>query len=548
MLITKFNKLIRNKVVWGIFGAIVGISFAFGGIIRKWGRKPSHHQAQNVAGKLYGQNIDKKEFFSARYYELGLRGNANLTPEQNKILEQRTWKRIAALKTAEKLGLSISPREVAIAIQQEPSFQVNGVFNKDKYVMLIEKQLNVPVSKFEDYMREELLIKEIMKVMSAMTWIAPQELSKRLDDISDKFTIETATITTNQLTNSISISIDDAKAYFDENKELFRIPEKVSVKYIAIPVSNYIASVDITDDMISEYYEDHIDSFTEPSTNGLEDTTTPLADVRADIAATLTNQQAVFKAKDYATDIVMAMAPGRYTDGISLEEATSNKNLTVYTSPLFAQDEQAPGISAGPDFYKSVFELDTNDISSSFTDPIIGDGFIYVAALKEKVESRIPDFNEVKDKVIAAAKQEALAKAVAKRAEEIRGEIKDDIAKGKTFEEAIKKYHVKTISPAPFSVYSMTQNDSTIPQELIQAIMSLKDGEISQPVQTGVAESSIAYIKKREHSDIATTQLLRPQLLATISKYRARLVYSDWGDYLLKKADFKDYMNIEDEE
>ncbi len=538
MLITKFNKLIKNKVIWGIFAAIVGGSFAFGSIIRKWGQKSNVNRNQNAVGSLLGEDIKSKEFFAARYFEMGLRHDAGLTPEQNDILRERTWKRIAALKTAEKIGLSVSDNEVGMTIQQDPTFQENGVFNKDKYVSLISSQLRVPIKTFEEYMRQELLIRKIMKVMQSMAWVSPAELTKRLDDISDSFIVETATITTSQLTEKIEVSTDDAKNFFEENKELFRTPEKVRVNYISVTISNFLTSAEVTDEMVSEYYDKNIEDYA--STNALEEPT-PLAKVRDDIVSILTSKQALFLATDEATDIVMAMAPGRYSEGLSMEEVAKKKNLTIHSTDLFSENEPIKVIDAGLKFNKIAFSLDENDQESSFSDPVVGEDSVYVIAIKERVESVIPEFDDVKDNVIIAAKQAETEKAIAEKAKEIHDTVKDIIKGDVTFTAAMQKYNVNVSTSETFSVYDSSQEAPPIPQELIQHVMVLEQGNITEPVET-MNGTTIAYIATRAHSDIATAQLLRPQLLSTINGYRAKLIYSDWGDYILAKADFKDFM------
>ena len=537
MLITKFNKLIRNKVVWGIFAVIVGGSFAFGGLISKWGRKSEIKNNQGAAGELFGEKIDSREFFQAKYFEMGLRNDAGLTPEQNEILRDRTWKRLAAIKSAENIGLSVSDGEVGMTIQQDPTFHENGVFNKDKYVSLISSQLRVPISTFEDYMRQELLIRKIMQVMQSMAWVSPSELTKRLDDVSDIFIVETATITTNQLTKTVEVSAEDIKSFFTDNDELFRTPEKVSVNYIAVAISNHLDSVEVTDEMISEYYDKNLDAYV--STNALEEPT-PLAEVREDIVVILSNKEAGFLANDAATDIVMAMAPGRYTEGIRMEKVAENKKLTIQTTDLFSAYEPVAGIDAGEKFNQVAFKLDKDDPESSFSDPITGKDYIYVIAIKERVESVVPAFDEVQEKVIIAATAAAKEEAVANKAKEIHDAVQTELNSGATFTATMQKYNVNVSTSETFSVYESSQENSAIAPQLIQHIMSLPQGNITEPVQTMLG-TTIAYVANREHSDVTTAQMLRPQLLSTISKYRANLIYSDWGDYILAKANFKNF-------
>ncbi|MCK5528502.1 MAG: SurA N-terminal domain-containing protein [Kiritimatiellae bacterium] len=546
MLITKFNKLIRNKVIWGIFAIIVGGSFAFGGMLSKWGDKSGKaDKRQGSVGSLFGENVSRQDFLTARFYELGLRSNPDLTPEQNEILSDRTWKRLAALQSAQNIGLSASSFEVATTIQQDSTFHVNGVFDKNTYLSLITSQLQVPIATFENYIRQELLIRKVMNVMQSMSWISPSELTKRLDDISDLFVVETGNITAKQLTKDVEVSVDDAKEFFTENKEQFRVPEKVSVYYISIPISNYLASVKITDEMVSEYYDKNISDYS--STNALEEPT-PLAEVRDDITVALTGKQSVFLARDDATEIVMAMAPGRYNvKGMSMQEVAKNKKLEIKSTDLFSAYEVLEGISAGGAFNQAAFKLDKDDPELSFSDPITGTEYIYIISVKEQAESRLPTFEEVDEVVMISSKQAATEKALAEKAQEIHDAVQNSLMGGTTFTAAMQEYNINVSTSATFSVYENSQQNSAIPQQLLQHVMVLQQGEITEPVDTMLG-TTIAHVTSRAHGDLATAQLLRPQLMSTIGRYRSNLIYSDWGDYILAKADFQDFSKIDDNE
>ncbi len=78
MLITHFNKLIRNKIVWGAFAFIVVIAFVGTGMSFRGLDKASRER--NAEGKLFGQPVSSADFFKARYFAMGLRPRAENAP------------------------------------------------------------------------------------------------------------------------------------------------------------------------------------------------------------------------------------------------------------------------------------------------------------------------------------------------------------------------------------------------------------------------------------------------------------------------------------
>ena len=535
MLITKFNRMIRNKIVWGIFAAIVGFTFAFGSMLGGGGSDAD--KRRGAAGSLNGEDVSSRDFQVARYFELGMRERRGMTPEDNAILRDMTWKRLAALKACDELGLTVSPEETARVIQRDPTFQQNGVFSKDKYRQTIETQLRIGLPMFEDYVRQDILMRKLMQLMQAMIWAAPTEVTMRLQNLTDSFTVETGTITTNQLDADVAISTEDALAYFKENEEAFRTREQVSVRYVSFPIDSYTGQVSLTDEQISAYYDENLSDYS--STNALEDPT-PLADVRDDISTLLSTREATFLAKDEATDFVMAMIPGRYTQGISLDKAAGSRELTIHTTDLFSASDVVPGISAPYDFSRVAFTLEKDDPDSSYSDPVSGDDAIYVLAAHDRVPPAIPAFEAVSNAVMAAVLAEARDMALQDRAQQIRDDVVQQIESGTTFTKAMSGFEINVSTSETFSIYDSSAEDLAVDESLIPQIMVLQQGSVSEaaPVADGLA---IAYVTERLPGDIASAELLRPQLQSTISRYRANLVYADWGDYMLSEGDFEDY-------
>ena len=131
MLITQFNKLIRNKFVWTVFAVIIAFFFV-GASVSSRGCSADAGDRRGMEGKLFGENVTSREFAMARYFEMGLRYDSALTPEQSAALRERTWARLAALRLAEQMGLGATEDEVMQALQQDPSFQVNGAFSPQR--------------------------------------------------------------------------------------------------------------------------------------------------------------------------------------------------------------------------------------------------------------------------------------------------------------------------------------------------------------------------------------------------------------------------------
>jgi hypothetical protein len=545
MLITKFNRMIRNKWLWGGFAVVISIMFV-GTFSPAKGGCYADKKNPHGSGQLYGETVSAEEFNMARFFELGMRSNANLNPEAAEHLRIRTWKRLAALRTADRMGITVSDDQVGETICRDSNFAVSGVFSKEKYRGFVENQLRVSVSSFESYVRQELTLRKLAGVLEATIWTSPTELSQKLENLTDSLTVEYTTLNLSNTVGQIKVSDDEVKEFFEANKEFFQIPEKVNVKYVAFPISNYLANAEIKDDDVREYYDNHIEDYSTPVTNDIAGTNDiaehmPLEEVKDGITEILRHDFAVLKAKDAATELVMALTPSdRDQKAPSFEAVAAASNLTVSTSVFFAMKEKVPGLSVDRSFNKAAFDLEPDDPNRSFSDAIVGSNAIYVIAANQKAEARTPDLEEVRNVAEPLARRASEKKLFLQKVTQVRDSIKKALESGKTFTKAAEEAHLKVTTTKPFTIYETGMaetNDIEHYEEFLPKITSLKKGEISEPVEIK-GGALLAYIAERTPGDLMAVETLRPQLVATLDRYRAEILFEDWCNFALAKAGF----------
>jgi len=145
MLISKFNKLIHNKIVWAAFAVLVSLSMV--GLFAPSVGDRNDNRA-NSAGTLFDQPVPPEELQRARLFVQAFQTSRSGDKDQQMVTEE-AWSRLAIRRYAEKLGLRVSNEELGDAIARDPSFAVNGVFNRQRYQQLVEGQMRVPLRLFE---------------------------------------------------------------------------------------------------------------------------------------------------------------------------------------------------------------------------------------------------------------------------------------------------------------------------------------------------------------------------------------------------------------
>ena len=210
MLITKFNRMIRNRVLWAGIAVIVALVFILGS--SRWSGGCDRQQGEGV-GEIYGERVTSHEFALSRFFAMGLRDIPDLTPELSQRLQDYTWRRIASLRTAARMGISAGDDEIREELQRDPSFQVNGAFHPQKYRSVLDSQRLRP-QLYESYLRQELILRKLSTVLQAAVWAPQGELARRISNLTDSITAE-YTILDRTGAEAPDVTEEDARSFYD---------------------------------------------------------------------------------------------------------------------------------------------------------------------------------------------------------------------------------------------------------------------------------------------------------------------------------------------
>ncbi len=537
MLITKFNKMIRNKFIWAFVAFIVSISFVLSYSAVTEG---CQRRSPGAVGVLGGEDISYAEFRTALLYETGLQNRRRLTDEEQEQLDDSAWKRMAMLRKAQNLGITTPLQEVGEAIRSEPSFTVNGSFSKAAYSSIIAQQLNMTTDMFESFQQETMTIDKMRSVARALTWVAPYEVNTRIKDLTDRFRMEYSLLDKNTFISDFSLSDDDLLAFYNANTNLFVEPDRVSVRYVAFDIDNYFATNAVTEQRVSNYYENNRDDFLNPASTNALDTHLPLAEVSTNIVALIAREDAVKRAKDDAINFMISLIP-EY-DGLeapSLDDRVASTNgLEIKTTGFFAEYDSLPELNVNFRFNQAAFRLAPDDPTAMYSDAIVGDRAVYILTLNEKRPAYVPPFEEIQEKVRPVAVAEARGEALTKEAENLASVLRTET--NRTFQAVLRGYGLSSVTTEYFSVFASIQtNTVSYANELGQKAAELGTGEVSDPIP--VPEGILlARLVDRQAGTGTATPGLEAQLQNTLGQYRSSVVFEDWREALLEEAEFTD--------
>lgn len=549
MMIMKFNKMIRNKVVWWIIGGIVIITFV-GWFTPRGGCDTA--ALSNDVGTLDGKPVTDAELRNARfntYLSICLMSGRvpNMTPAMDRELRTLAWRRVAALRAAKELNLTASQDEVLAAITKDPQFQDEGQFNPQRYRMFcrdILSRVNASEPQFEKQLAENIILQKLHNITASAIWLSPGELKRMAARYADSFKLEYVSINTNQIARKeITVSEADLKAYYSANTNEFLVPAKVSVRYVELAASNYLSKVSekVDTNAIEDYYIAHAEDYSTVDTNGVK-TPIPLETVSQEISNKLIHEASIQMAADTLNELGDALVPNRAGKASSFEDIARQGNLTLRQTGLFDAYTPVAGIDAGLAFNEAAFRLNPT-ADEYFSMAITGKDHVYLLALSTNTEAYIPEFANVKKQIEPLARAKALQSALDQYASDLHQHFQTGLGNKKSFASLARE---KSLNVSTTEYFSATAAPDALSSSEILGDITLRNaGELSG-VLPGTSGLLIAFVVDRRPAGQAELASIENQVLMNVSRRRARIIFNDWEKSLVSGDRMQDKYKAED--
>jgi peptidyl-prolyl cis-trans isomerase D len=165
---------------------------------------------------------------------------------------------------ARKLNFRVSDQELADYIRNVEAFQSDGVFDSRKYREILTRIRTTP-EQFEQEQRTSLLIQKLRDFIVSNVKVSDDEVLEFFKWINASVKIQFALFDPGKYEIS-SPDTEILKAYFEKNKEVFRLKPMRKVRYVHINPEDYTDKVVLSDQEIKEYYDRNIGEFTTEQT------------------------------------------------------------------------------------------------------------------------------------------------------------------------------------------------------------------------------------------------------------------------------------------
>lgn len=443
----------------------------------------------------------------------------------NNLIEQKLIS-----QEAKRIGLDITSKEIQNQILSYPAFLINGHFDVGRYRSLLTR-FGMKPEDFEEDISRELLQKKLAQFLMTLLPVSDQEILDRYNFLNREVKIAFIHFKPDSYKGDIKPDRQGLEAYFNENKEDYRVPEMIKISYIMIAPDTFKGDVHITEEQIRDYYEYNLEDYKEEEKVRARHILFRLESDAPEEKVKETREKALSVLEKARSGGDFAKLAKTYSEGPT---KTKGGDLGWFSRGKMVKE-----------FEEAAFRLKKGEISDLVRTSF---GF-HIIKIEDRTEATTKSLTEVKEEI----KQILIKREAMNLAYEKAMSLQDKMPYDVDLEQYAKQHGVP-IEQSPFFA-----GDDPVPgiggdDKLKKTLFSLQQGEVSELVEIKDRLYLIQVIDKKpsklpemdkvliQVEDDYADHLAREKTKAVAEKYLEQLLKGSEWDTLAKEQGLKPEM------
>lgn len=485
--------LIVSLSIWGMDAIIGGFS------------------GEPEVATVNGEDITEREFLRLVQMESQRRLSRMENPDPSLLNEDQIRKDVlesliqqrVLIQDADSQGLALTDADIDALITQMPQFQVEGQFNRDRFVSTV-RNMGMGVAEFREAMRKQYVVNQIRAGIVQSGVAANENVSQLLRIQNQTRDFRVVTVPESAVADQVEITEDEVQAFYDENSSAFKQPEQVDAAYITLSLGALAESIEISEDELQEYYE-----------------------ARADDLAREERRAAHILIEDGEdADQTMATLQQKLSDGTSFADLAKEYSIDTVSAEEGGDLGYAGRGVYNEEFEEALFALEEGEVS----EPVETSFGVHLIKLEDVRRSEVPVLSEIEGQLRSELGRE--------RAEERFAEIRtkladsayaaDDLA-GPAEELGLEVREAKGI----------TRNGGTAPfdhEGLVRQLFSadvVEDGYNTELIDVGDNVSVVARVREYREAQQLALEEVAADVRASLKAQKTRAALGERADEII---------------
>jgi peptidyl-prolyl cis-trans isomerase D len=422
-----FKRLIRSpqarrRTSWVIAGVLI-LPFIF--FFHAASTSPPHGPG-GTAGILFGQQIPWQRF-EAEWRWLRRQWQARLGQVPQTLeaaLTSSAWDRLMLLEEAQRLGLSASDEELAVAIRELPQFQQDGRFRPDRYQQIL-RAIGMSPQAFEASLRNDLLMERLLRTVREAIMVSEEDAQaawqREHEEVRASLILVEATSFLEQA--EATVTEEAVRAYYDTHPEAARVPEQLVIEYLGVSREELAASLAPEEADLVAWHEARAEQFA-----GEDGTVPPFEAVREQVRRQVADRRVRERLVDLAFDLETDLERGLRFEELALAHGLMSRVV----GPVAADGSSLPD-ALDPAVFQAVVSLPERQLSGL----VETDRGVYVARVIRRIPQHLLPVEAVRERLRSQVAQDEARRLAQDAAAALRARLLDHQADGLRFEEAL---------------------------------------------------------------------------------------------------------------
>ncbi len=458
-----------------------------------------------------GQDITERDYNRAVQMEKQRRLGQMDTPDPSLLNEDLIRKQVleglvqqkVLTEAAGEQGLALSDADLDQLITQMSQFQVDGQFNRDRFVAVV-RNAGMGLGQFREALRSQYLINQIRAGITASGFVSPMMAKSILQLQYQTRDFRTLPLSASLVSGQVSVSDDDIQSYYDNHTDQFMVPETIDAKYIELSLADLARQEKVSEKALKDLYKTKSSALAKEErkvSHILIEDGDKADEKLAEVQKKLANGEDFAKlAKEYSDDTASAKEGG---------------NLGYAGRDVFDGA-----------FEKAMFSLKKGEVSGPVRTPY-GRHLIKVTDIRK---TKVPSFDEMKDQL-----REELAKDKAgDKYAELRSKLADQ-----AYSEGDLEGPAKSLGLTIKEQDGITRQGGPGPFQhagLVRQLFSddvLKDHYNTEVIDVGDDVSVVARVGKYHPAAERSLAEVRDDIRKTLIRQRTQKALADRADQII---------------
>ncbi|PWM29396.1 MAG: hypothetical protein DBX55_07170 [Verrucomicrobia bacterium] len=495
----------HHKFVFGILLVAIIIAFVFTiGSVPFFGDVPSYGGAREKR-EFCGYDLKDEgtlaHFQNLAVYEIILDGQMLQSQQQ---VEMFMLRQMYLTALARELGLrQVTEQELSDYLHSRPLFRnPDGSFNASAWEKFKSERLasgRMTDAQLTSIIANNAMVDKVSKILGGPGYVVPGQIERQFKLLNAKWDLALASLAFDGFNPEIKPDEAALKKFFDANAQSYKAGEGASVEAIFMPLKDFAALVPAPKDSdLQVFYGANMKRYSEDKDGRI--VTPEFSKIKSKVLADYLTDAAQTKAKQAGEDVAMKI----YESGAKMGSAELKKLLAdMKIEPKKIGDIRMTDEALPKDFPAQVAAAAMRLTTDQFySDPILTDDGIWIVLISKRLDSYLPTFEQVKQKVekdfIASEKRRLFNEKAASLSESLRKAA----AEGKDFAAAAKSGGAAVSELNGFSLSKPDVSDYQTLSLLRDQLPRMKAGSVSEP-QTVGGKAYIVFAKKVEQPAVA---------------------------------------------